>query len=30
MNKAEAYQQVYGNYGGMTYVGYQVAYELEF
>lgn len=30
MNKAEAYQQVYGNYGGMTYVGYQVAYELDF
>ena len=30
INKAKAYQQVYGNYGGITYVGYQVAYELEF
>lgn len=30
MNKAKAYHQVYGNYGGITYVGYQVAYELEF
>ena len=30
INKANAYQQVYGNYGGITYVGYQVAYELEF
>jgi hypothetical protein len=30
INKAKAYQQVYGNYGGITYVGYQVAYEMEF
>lgn len=30
INKAKAYQMVYGNYGGITYVGYQVAYELEF
>ena len=30
INKAKAYQNVYGNYGGITYVGYQVAYELEF
>lgn len=30
INKAEAYQQAYGNYGGSTYVGYQVAYEMEF
>ena len=30
INKAKAYQMVYGNYSGITYVGYQVAYELEF
>ena len=30
ISKAKAYQKVYGNYGGITYVGYQVAYELEF
>ena len=30
INKAKVYQQVYGNYGGITYVGYQVAYEMEF
>lgn len=30
INKAKAYQEVYGNYVGITYVGYQVAYELEF
>ena len=30
MRKAEAYQKVYEGYGGVTYVGYQVAYELEF
>ena len=30
INKAKAYQQVYGNYGGITYVGYLIAYELEF
>ena len=30
INKAKAYQKVHGNYGGITYVGYQVAYELEF
>lgn len=30
IHKAEAYQKVYGNYGGITYTGYQVAYELEF
>ena len=30
INKAKAYQKVYDNYGGITYVGYQVAYELEF
>ena len=29
-NKAEAYQKVYGAHGGITYVGYQVAYEMEF
>lgn len=30
INKAKAYQQAYGSYGGITYVGYQVAYEMEF
>lgn len=30
INKAEAYQKVYGIFGGVTYVGYQVAYELKF
>lgn len=30
INKAKAYQKVYGNYGGITYIGFQVAYELEF
>ena len=30
INKAKAYQQIYGNYGGITYVGCQVAYEMEF
>lgn len=30
INKAKAYQKVCGNYGGVTYVGYQVAYELKF
>ena len=30
INKAKAYQKVYGNYGGITYTGYLVAYELEF
>lgn len=30
INKAEAYQIVYEKYGGATYVGYIVAYELEF
>ena len=30
IDKAKAYQKAYGNYGGITYVGYQVAYELEF
>ena len=29
-NKAKFYEKVYGNQGGITYVGYQVAYELEF
>ena len=29
-NKAEAYHKAYGQHGGVTYVGYQVAYELEF
>lgn len=29
-NKAEAYQKVYSTHGGITYVGYQIAYELEF
>lgn len=29
-NKAEAYQKIYGKYGGITYVGYLIAYELEF
>ena len=29
-NKAEAYQKVYGAHGGITYVGYLIAYELEF
>ncbi len=30
MGKAEACQKAYGNYGGITYVGYLVAYELDF
>lgn len=30
MNKAEIYQKIYGAHGGMTYVGYLIAYELEF
>lgn len=30
INKAEAYQRAYGGCGGFTYVGYQVAFELEF
>ncbi len=30
INKADAYQKIYENYGGITYVGYQVTYELEF
>ena len=30
INKAKSYQTVYGNHGGITYVGYQVASELEF
>ena len=30
INKAEVYQNVYENHGGITYVGYQIAYELEF
>lgn len=29
-NKAEAYQKAYGAHGGITYVGYRMAYELEF
>ena len=29
-NKAEAYQKAYGAHGGITYVGYLIAYELEF
>ena len=29
-NKAKVYEKVYENYGGVTYVGYIVAYELEF
>ena len=29
-NKAEAYQKVYGEHRGITYVGYLIAYELEF
>lgn len=29
-NKAEAYQKVYGAHGGITYVGYLIAYELKF
>ena len=29
-NKAEVYQKVYGAHGGITYVGYLIAYELEF
>ena len=29
-NKAESYHKAYGQHGGVTYVGYQVAYELEF
>ena len=29
-SKAQSYQQVYQNHGGITYVGYQMAYELEF
>jgi hypothetical protein len=30
INKAAVYQKTYGQYGGVTYVGYQTAYELEF
>ena len=30
LNKAEIYQKSCGEYGGVTHVGYQVAYELEF
>ena len=30
INKAETYQKVYEEYGGTTYVGYLIAYELEF
>lgn len=30
IDKAEAYQKAYGNYGGVAYVGYQVAFELKF
>ena len=29
-NKAEAYHKVYATHGGFTYVGYLIAYELEF
>ena len=29
-NKAKAYQKVYEAHGGITYVGYLIAYELEF
>ena len=29
-NKAAAYQKVHSNYGGITYVGYLLAYELNF
>ena len=29
-NKAEDYYKAYGNYGGVTYVGYLDAYEMEF
>jgi len=28
--KAESYQNAYGSHGGITYVGYLIAYELEF
>lgn len=30
IHKAESYQQKYAGYGGICYVGYQVAYEMEF
>ncbi len=30
INKATGYQKAYGNYGGIAYVGYLVAYELDF
>lgn len=30
INKAEIYQKVYSAHGGITYVGYLIAYELEF
>lgn len=30
ISKAKTYQKVYGNYGGITYVGYLIAYELNF
>ena len=30
INKAEIYQKVHGAHGGITYVGYLIAYELEF
>ena len=29
-NQAEAYQKAYEAHGGITYVGYLIAYELEF
>ena len=29
-NKAKVYHEVYGAHGGITYVGYLIAYELEF
>lgn len=30
VNKAEIYQKVHGELGGITYVGYLISYELEF
>ena len=29
-NRAEAYHRTYGAFGGISYVGYRIAYELEF
>lgn len=30
IRKAQAYHKTYANFGGITYIGYQIAYEMEF